>query len=112
VELYRPDRQPVATPTYEAVEDPGGDLPAPPDPNSPPLLLRGGLEDGKFVLNWGAVPGRAYVVQGRPTAPEPWRTSGPALTTTTEQGRWVQDGSASTNIAPRMARFFRVLELP
>jgi hypothetical protein len=112
VEFYRPDRQPVPAPEYEAVEHPGDGTGLPPNPGEPPLVLGGELEAGAFVLSWVAVPGKTYVVQGRPTVPEPWRTAGPALTTTTARGRWVEEGSSPNNAAPRAARFFRVLELP
>ncbi|MBE7498790.1 MAG: DUF11 domain-containing protein [Verrucomicrobiales bacterium] len=112
VELYRPDRQPVPTPLYEAAGHAGGGADVSPDPGRPPLVVKATLEQPGLRLDWNPLPSRRYLVQSRVSISDCWRTSAPSLTTTSDHLSW-RDRVAMANPAPTpSSRFYRVLELP
>ena len=112
VELYRPDRQPVPTPLYDAAGHVGGGADAPPDPGDPPLVVEATLEPTGLRLDWEALPSHRYLVQYRVLISDCWRTFAPGLTAASDRLSWWDAVAPMAPDAAPSSRFYRVLELP
>ncbi len=119
IEFFVPDRVPPDTPAYAAVPaapEVPPDYSGPGVPTAPdraPAILAGGLNEGRFLLEFRAVPGARYAVQYRDAQDAPWKSAVPALTATANVVQWLDDGPPKTDRPPEEVetRFYRVLQL-
>lgn len=117
VEFYQRDRTGFGSPVYAATEvaeaAPGATgTEVPVTTGRAPLVLGGTLNNGRFLLEFRAVPGQHYAVQYRNTVGDPWRTAVPTVTAPANVVQWLDDGPPKTVTRPPAAsRFYRVLLL-
>lgn len=117
IEFHQPGRQGFESPVYAAVEATpvvpgvtGTTVPA--TTGRAPLVLGGTLNQGRFLLEFRAEPGRRYAVQYRNTVNDPWQTALPAITAVADVVQWLDDGPPKTVAAPpSSARLYRILLL-
>lgn len=113
VEFYQATRGTLAAPTYTA-EDVTAAAPASPSGTTLQVTDRSAeLSNGRFMIEFTAVPGRRYAVQYS-TDMTTWKTAQPVITAAGTRIQWFDDGPPKTESKPTSVgvRFYQVVQLP
>jgi len=120
LEFYRANRWAFGPPVYRAeFAIPPVALPWAGTPFDPILRvelqpLTTDLNQGRFLIEFNATPGRRYLVQYRDSVEAPWRQVFPPVTAAGNLVQWFDDGPPKTASKPAAqgARFYQILLLP
>ena len=84
-----------------------------PAPGRAPLILHGGLNEGRFLIEFRAEPGGQYLIQYRDSDTGRWKDALPTIYATANVVQWIDAGPPKTDRPPSEVsmRFYRVLRL-
>jgi copper(I)-binding protein len=112
IEYYRANRNPNFQPIFEvqattalSVTPTGTVIKI--NPQRPPM------QEGRFFIEFSAIPGRRYAVQYSSDMTS-WKTADPIITAPANRVQWYDDGPPKTESKPTTigSRFYRVMVLP
>ncbi len=112
LEFFSTDRRAFTQPTY-AIEPIGGTEPPAPAGVVVPVDRNVKLSNGRFMIEFAAIPGRAYAIQYSADL-QNWKTAVPSVIAPATRVQWFDDGPPKTESKPTevKARFYRVIQLP